>query len=984
LNFLQNRRLVTLALLGVTLIFGGIAIYLAITIVNRQINPDDTSALSKNDPWELSKDTYNCRYHTGGGECAVAQFQDGACDHLKDGEMCFCRGGDTQSPTGTGWTYAKVDKSKTTPNCLKKSVEEICAARSTGGLIETNDSETSCTNIIRCAPKAPPVTTQPPTTTPQEGKIRINTVCTDGSIPSGSRFDLNVTVIAANTGATVGNSSGSLNVGSGRDVDVSGSNAFPVFANLDAKNINNGLFVSRNGCDGRQLGSGGSCTLEFNGCNTPVTNTPPTSTPPTNTPPVTTITTTPPPAPINLTCTNLAITTTAGVAVTGTQLTPGTTYRLQVSSSNNPRFGTRYSYKIGNGAYTLIPNPDQNPTHCATKGNNFNDNYNPTYVNFTVPASAAGQSISFRSANVFKVVNNTLTAQPASACPDNDNSSNIVTCGAPSATWPTGSKAMRSATGYNLDPAAVNAQFTALNVTCTGSSACEKAFTVITPPSQCTGLTVTNTRTGTSCNSTNPANCQVRQGDTVNVSITGSGTVTGYSAQTVRNPGATVQNFTTQASSSFNGINVPATSTLTSFDIRGFTSNGIATTGGTGPCNIRFSFTNNPTVNKDINSGGSSGLTGNNVVTTGSVVEYDVSVANQGTSVLQNVLVYDRLIPIVNGVASSAAPFGNVLTATNLSRTTGTLSTPNPVTPLRGYTTNTVPFSGSTVTGGTYTNAQGIKLVLWNKITSFRPTEAYTGKVRVQIGDYTGNPVLRNYVCIVVDSNNNNQPDAGELTRCSYEDVNTSNPTFTVAKTASDTTVAPGGTVTYTLTLRNTSGSPLSLSDVTVTDTFDAAYVGRVTITPQNGGERAGNIITWTGSDLVAINNGGTTLAAGGTLAMTVQVQFNSDFFDEETVCTRLVDNSVVARSTTPDYTTPASPVQIAVNNELCETEPVPTSLPGGGINTSLYLPIGSLAAVVIGLFLLRAFTPWKKLRNQLGSKDNVEELRNRIRGRKK
>lgn len=144
----------------------------------------------------------------------------------------------------------------------------------------------------------------------------------------------------------------------------------------------------------------------------------------------------------------------------------------------------------------------------------------------------------------------------------------------------------------------------------------------------------------------------------------------------------------------------------------------------------------------------------------------------------------------------------------------------------------------------------------------------------------------------------------------------------------------------------------------------------------------SGNSIVWTGSDLVALNSGGATLAAGGTLTMTVQVQFSANFFDEETVCTRLVDNTVVARSTSPDYTTPPSPVQVTVNNPDCETAPVPTSLPNTGFetgSTSLFVPLGSVAAFIIGLILLKIFAPWRKL-NTAGTGSRIEELRNKMR----
>lgn len=505
-------------------------------------------------------------------------------------------------------------------------------------------------------------------------------------------------------------------------------------------------------------------------------------------------------------------------------------------------------------------------------------------------------------------------------------------------------------------------------------------------PSTCTGISITNTRNNASCTPSNPQNCQVRQGDTLTATISGSGNVQGYSLSTIANPGNTQQNRNIQQSPTFTNITVPNNVTLKSFELVGFTSNG-DTEVTSNSCRVKFDFNIDTGIQKTINTTGSTGLGSNNVVTTGSVVEYDVTVTNNGSSVLQNVIVYDRIIQIDNGTPNpTTTPFGNILSASNLSRTNGTLSQPNPVTPKQGYPSNQVPFSGTPVPGGTFTSAQGIKLVTWNTITTFHPSETYTGKVKVEIASYTQNPVLRNIVCVVVDSNNNGQPDNGELERCAYQDVNTSTPTFTITKTSSVSSLTPGNSLTYTLTLKNTSSNPLSLSGVTVTDTFDSRYISKVTITPQNGGSLSGNTITWDGTDLIAANNGNTQLAPNGTITLTIQVTFKSDFFSSSDTCEAIVDNSASASSTSPNFSTPPSIVQVTMNNPQCGATPTQKPVdkqPDTGISTPWYLPIGGLLILLtgIGTYLIgRKYASFTKRVSNNRSYSPIEELRRKIR----
>lgn len=219
--------------------------------------------------------------------------------------------------------------------------------------------------------------------------------------------------------------------------------------------------------------------------------------------PTVTVTITPPPVTItpptpprtNLTCDNLNVYNSAGnLLPQGAQLIPGNTYRIQVNSNTNPNIGTRYAWSLNGGAYTLIPNPDQNPANCATKGNNFNDNYNPRYIDFTVPTTMqAGQTISFTGATVFKIVNNQLVNTTATACPDNDSNTNVIACGAPNAQYPNGATAYRTGNGYVTDVNSVTQNLTTLNTTCTGSALCQKTFTIAAQPQQLPNIEVVKT-----------------------------------------------------------------------------------------------------------------------------------------------------------------------------------------------------------------------------------------------------------------------------------------------------------------------------------------------------------------------------------------------------------------------------------------------------------------------------------------------------------
>jgi uncharacterized repeat protein (TIGR01451 family) len=85
-------------------------------------------------------------------------------------------------------------------------------------------------------------------------------------------------------------------------------------------------------------------------------------------------------------------------------------------------------------------------------------------------------------------------------------------------------------------------------------------------------------------------------------------------------------------------------------------------------------------------------------------------------------------------------------------------------------------------------------------------------------------------------------------------------PTFTITKTDGKATATPGETLTYTITVTNTSS--VNASNVTVTDTLPE----NVSFLTASGGVRNGSVVTWTG---VALN-------AGQSKTFTLQVQVNT------------------------------------------------------------------------------------------------------------
>lgn len=436
----------------------------------------------------------------------------------------------------------------------------------------------------------------------------------------------------------------------------------------------------------------------------------------------------------------------------------------------------------------------------------------------------------------------------------------------------------------------------------------------------CTNLSVTNTRTSETCSGSSSA-CtafrqNLRQGDTLTATVTGANS-TGYLLQT--NPSYSGQSNNYQSANTFSNVVIPTNNSTTRFDsfnITARTSNG-TTNVTSANCQLNFTFTVIPDIDKSIDSANSTNLSANNVVTTSSTVRYNIVVENDGTAVLRNLLVVDRLSafnPANNGAAVNP-PYGDIINATDLTRTVGSLSNPSPVTPRIGRNS-----SGTAVTptpnGNSFTG-QNVKSVEWNSINQLFPSERYTGNITVDIGSYTGTPTLRNTVCLYSDVNNNGIYDSGTDTevRCDSVDVFTQEPTFTVNKSASDTELTIGENLTYTLTIRNTSANPLDLNNVTVTDTLDNTYINGVTVSNiSNGGTRTNNVINWSSANLIVANGGNANLAANGTFNLTFQMTIDTDFFAGSTACSAILNNNVFMSSSSPNFRYDAPPVSIAIN----------------------------------------------------------------------
>lgn len=973
LKLFRNPRLVTIVLLVLTLVLAGVIVAVAIALQKKSTAPGGGKA---EDCDVVKNTTYGvCCQREG---CSDANWQARqTCTQEADSayNQCIASGAGTPTPAPSQLTFAcntYIDEFNTqSPTCSSGQVKS-CTLWTKPGECSSDHKNTTNNYAITCGACATGTPSPAPTVTPSPAS-------TTGWLP----------------GFTCRHVTGEGECATAEFTNCKPGDNQMCFCNADG--------LSRNTDDGKQWSYGTTQLRDINwNCNNPqkscaeagpglhnasVCNNPfrcpaapiPSITLPPAPSPTGTIppssggggsNPSPTPSPVAISCDGISVKNANGQEIPqGTALTPGQTVTLSVASTNTKRIGTRYAFNDGSG-YSVIENT-QDANSCASKGTNFNDQYAPTTITFKVPTTAtAGSTVSFSSANIFKVASpGVLSTTTATACPDND-ATNVVSCGGSSLgiraisgqgnTLPqasvidpvTGEKTQNA---HTYDVSRSSEIQNSLRISCTQTTSCARSFTIAatttqTPtatPTQTPTATPTVTTTTTSTPTTSTPVCTgitvtpstgIKQGDTVTVNVTGTN-VNKYRLDT--NFGYTSNGFGTQSSFS---VAIPTDRQLSNISIRGTVSDG-TTTDTNNNCIFSYTFENVPNVTKTINTSGSSGLSGsapNYIVNGSSTVKYDLTVRNDGQNILQNVIAVDKLTsydPQNNNTAVTPA-IGDIQTATNLGRTTGTKSTPSTVAPR-------VP-SGN----GPY--AAGVKSVEWTKIDKLYPGERYTGSITVDVLSYTGTPILRNTVCLYQDTNNNGQYDEGTDTqlRCDHVDVYTSQPQFTITKQAlelNSTTavqvVKPGDTFRYVLTLTNTSTSSLDLTNVTVTDTFDSTFVSKFNLSEiSDSGTLSGNVITW--DDLTG------SLAAGATKTVSFQAQLKSDFFSGNTNCTEVVTNNVTARSTSPNYTTANYQVDVTANNDSCA--PTPTlainSLPPTGFITGDNIKFLGLLFVIMAI----------------------------------
>jgi uncharacterized repeat protein (TIGR01451 family) len=1102
LNFLQNRRLLTLILLGVTLLFGGLAVFLAIAINNRQVNPDDTSAATK-----CSRDS-DCRggQYCDTSTCPAAGYCVNNGSSLDPNDACpddQCRtedrgtkcGAEAGCPAGQGkTTRVRVcggnEEDTSDKDCTPKTA---CQATPTGGganglnrcfTFEQSFPENGCADPSQkinvavdcsgrcpsspgasdgvgcievpgeCGGAAPPLNTPAPIDTsswPAGAKCRISVAdigkkCVEAEFKRSECDPKSAGhgQMCFCTGTTIGSDRGGWRFKSEvayKPVTCGGSCDTPSTASggtFNAAICGNDYYcepdsiapppsVPEPSCISR---CDASVNQEITTCNYP------------GQPPIEVgrrpkqcnpscgetvkcegsdlvnrdcqgeetgrIENYPPclerrPLQTAVSCDGLTVTKNGQEIADGATINPGDVLTLNVNSNTPNGLGSRYAYSPDNGANYYV----------IDSGNQFNDQINPRQINFTIPANAQpGSTIKIASTVLFKIdPAGTRATQCANGNCETDTSNTIVACGGTNnvlftrtATAAGNAGSINPSTGaITQEPvfysAAAKATVEArLQAFCSDGGNCLKTFAIgntpVVEPAVCTGITVLNSRTNQNCGTGNPASCGLRQGDPIEVTVEGSGNVVNYTLSVNENvlaPNATGQF----------GYTLPQSAT--NYTIVGNVTNGVTPAADNPACRNTYSFTPVPGVDKTIDATNSLNLTGGNVVTGSSEVEYDISITNTGNGILNNVLVVDRLSAydpnnVVGGQPAPVTPFGDIIRADDLTRTTGTNSTPSPVAPQKVFNVSGSQV-GSNNPGNTYTsapfNTEQLTTVHWNRINALHPAETYTGSIRVDIGAFTGNPALRNTVCLYNDVNGNGEYDEGTDTpiECDEVDVFTQTPTFTIVKSASKESVGVGESLDYTLTLTNTSNAALDLNNLTVTDTLDPDYINGITVSNiSNGGTRTNNVITWTGANLVAANGGNANLSAtapNNTLTLTFRITIDTDFFTANGPCSAQMSNVATSTSTTPEYGNTSPTIYITVTRVCTGTTPPPTgTLPPTGNATPYFIPVIGLAFLAGAVYFYRRNMMQrsaKVLETSAGSapESGTDKLRSKIRMRK-
>jgi hypothetical protein len=829
---------------------------------------------------------YNCRYRTGGGECARAEFKNCTPDK---GEMCICSGGDKQGPDG--WTYANGGPKPFTPGKCKSS----CAPGEEGA----GKTAPECGNAYRCpgtpAPGEPaPTPTLPPPPT-----------CTESCV--GTSWVMKCEGIITST--------------------------IPDWPSCKTTTCS-----PSSKCEGRDY-----VTRDCKGSETGRRREDPRCIPTTT---------------LNPQCIQSYIDGVPGL--TSRKLAPGQSVRITTTVLNPTSNSAGLAFFNLENKTTTTPSVPQgaqvsplvNPTGYNTLANNQDGITGTATVGNDAP-----QVRTFEwTLHYDQLFNNQVDLKFGSK-PINMLQMNAY------------------AGGMTRGDAncVISLEKTSIPVTSTPTNTATASPSPSTAPAICTQLQVKNNRNNIVCDSnTNPTNCDLKQGDSITTTLTG----TGASQYRVQSSWiGTQSSFSTSSTSTFT---IPTTALPNnSISLTGYTSNGQATDSHTAPaCAFTAQFSSIPVITKEIDLAGTTAVnetTDPVVVDSTSLVKYDITIKNNGTSgIMHNVIVVDSLTSYDANGALMTTPFGDIVAAENLTRTVGTKSDPTSAAPR-------VP------SGNTYPQANNIKTVEWNKINNLYYGETYEASITVDVA--AGQRTLRNNVCMYEDTypttpngqfdyndvNNNGKYDFGidtprdRLLGCDHVDVVTTPPTYTVSKLAiAETTTdaiqvaKPGDKFRYQVALKNTSASVLDLTTVTLTDTFDNAFLNMFEfVTLPTGANRASNVITWKGE----ADQSASTLAAGATATYTFTVQIKATFFEGNVNCAEAVGNTVKASSS--GFTTPDYQVYITVSdNPLCAPTPLPpteipnTGLPTFGIAKFVGAGVMGLAVLFYVMAIRRKATP--------------------------
>lgn len=446
------------------------------------------------------------------------------------------------------------------------------------------------------------------------------------------------------------------------------------------------------------------------------------------------------------------------------------------------------------------------------------------------------------------------------------------------------------------------------------------------PLSQCTGITVTNTRNNASCTPTNPSQCQVRQGDVLNVQIQGTGNVQGYLLNQIYakldNTQSTVS-MPKQSSSNFS-FQVPTNTTYGAMRIAGYTTNNVQDN-TSNDCQIAFTFSLSGTIEMAVDTAGSTNLNANGLVDSTSIVKFNTKIVNNGTAMYPNIILVAKVTSFDPTNGNPISPVNaDIVQATNLTRSGGTISPQSTVSPAVIYNE-----SGGTIAtnpGNNYTPSQSVKSVAWAKVNLVAPGEEFAGSYSIDIGNYSGTPGFKVKTC-AYGSNDDNYDSSDTELRCLEMTLRTAAANYIIQKSVNKFTAGVGETLTYTLKIINTGSSNLDLSTMSVVDTISGIDMSKITVSNiSNSGTVTGNTINWTSANLVAANGGNNVLAPSGQITLTYNVIINNNFFTGSSQCTVRFSNQARATSQSLNIQETSELVNVDVIRACVTTTPVSNS----------------------------------------------------------